>query len=102
VSLAQSERRLLERAGVEVELLKAGCCGLAGSFGYQAGDSYAVSGQAGERVLLPAVREADESTLIVADGFSCRTQITAGTGRGALHSAQVLKLAVDGGRAAGA
>jgi FAD/FMN-containing dehydrogenase/Fe-S oxidoreductase len=97
----EGERGLLGRAGVEVELLKAGCCGLAGSFGYQAGDPYTVSMQAGERVLLPAVREADESTLVVADGFSCRTQITAGTGRRALHSAQVLKLALGDDRITG-
>ncbi len=91
----EGERGLLERAGIEVELTRAGCCGLAGSFGYQAGDPYTVSVQAGERVLLPAVRAADEGTLIVADGFSCRTQIAAGTGRRALHGAQVLKLALD-------
>ena len=50
--------------------------------------------QVGERVLLPAVRAADEDTLIVADGFSCRAQIAAGTGRRALHTAQVLQLAL--------
>jgi FAD/FMN-containing dehydrogenase len=92
------EEKLLRRAGVDVELLKAGCCGLAGSFGYQAGDPYRVSVQAGERVLLPAVRAAPEDTLIVADGFSCRSQIAAGTGRRALHGAQVLQLAVAASR----
>ncbi len=84
------ERDLLTRAGVEVEVLNSGCCGLAGSFGYVAGDQYDVSVRAGERVLLPAVRGAPEETLVVADGFSCRTQIASGTGRRALHSAQVL------------
>jgi Fe-S oxidoreductase len=84
------ERDLLARAGVEVEVLNSGCCGLAGSFGYVAGDQYDVSVRAGERVLLPAVRGAPEETLVVADGFSCRTQIASGTGRRALHSAQVL------------
>ena len=87
-------KALVDRAGVELELLRAGCCGLAGSFGYQAGDTYRVSMQVGERVLLPAVRAADEDTLIVADGFSCRAQIAAGTGRRALHTAQVLHLAL--------
>ena len=86
------ERELLSRAGVEVEVLNSGCCGMAGSFGYLAGDPYEVSVKAGERVLLPAVRRAPEDALVVADGFSCRTQIAAGTGRRAVHSAQVLAL----------
>jgi FAD/FMN-containing dehydrogenase/Fe-S oxidoreductase len=92
------ERTLLERIGLTVEPLAAGCCGLAGSFGYEAGDNYRVSMRAGERVLLPAVRDADHDTLIVTDGFSCRTQIRHGTGRHALHTAQVLQHAVRGGR----
>ena len=92
----QGQHNLLkDRAGVDVELVRAGCCGLAGSFGYQAGDPYEISMQAGERVLLPAVRAADRDTLIVADGFSCRAQIASGTGRKALHSAQVLQLALN-------
>jgi Fe-S oxidoreductase len=86
------ERDLLARAGVEVEVLNAGCCGMAGSFGYLEGDPYEVSVRAGERVLLPAVRSAPEDTVVVADGFSCRTQIKTGTGRRALHTAQVLAL----------
>jgi Fe-S oxidoreductase len=86
------ERDLLRRATVEVEVLNSGCCGLAGSFGYLAGDHYEVSVRAGERVLLPAVRSASEDTLVVTDGFSCRTQISTGTGRRALHTAQVLAL----------
>jgi Fe-S oxidoreductase len=90
------ERDLLKRAGLEVEVLNSGCCGMAGSFGYLAGDPYAVSVRAGERVLLPAVRSELEDTLLVADGFSCRTQISFGTGRRALHSAQVLQMSVRG------
>jgi len=85
-------RDLLTRAGVEAEMTKAGCCGMAGSFGYGAGEQYEVSMQIGEQFLLPAVRAADPETLLVADGFSCRTQITAGAGRQALHTAQVLAL----------
>jgi hypothetical protein len=53
--------------------------------------------QAGERKLLPAVRAADAGTLIIADGFSCRGQIAAGTDRRALHLAQVLQLAIREG-----
>ena len=89
------ERKLLEQMGVEVEAPDSGCCGLAGSFGFEA-DHYDVSMACGERVLLPAVREAAGDALVVADGFSCRTQIEHGTGRRALHVAEVLKLAQDG------
>jgi Fe-S oxidoreductase len=64
---------------------------MAGSFGYEAGERYEVSMAIGERVLLPAVRSAEEDTILVADGFSCRSQITAGTGRRALHTAEVLQ-----------
>jgi Fe-S oxidoreductase len=87
------EQELLERMGLEVEELEAGCCGMAGGWGYEHGH-YDVSIACGERVLLPKVREADAEALIVADGFSCRSQIEqADTGREALHAAQVLQLA---------
>ncbi|HKO27186.1 MAG TPA: hypothetical protein VJU80_06985, partial [Solirubrobacteraceae bacterium] len=56
---------------------------------------YEVSMAIGERVLLPAVRGADPDTVLVADGFSCRTQIEAGTGRRALHTAEVLALGLQ-------
>jgi hypothetical protein len=70
---------------------------MAGSFGYEAGDKYDVSIKAGERVLLPAVREADRETLLVTDGFSCREQITQNTDRQALHLAQVILMAMREG-----
>jgi Fe-S oxidoreductase len=92
---AHGERDLLARAGLDVELLDAGCCGLAGSVGYEAGEQYEISMRVGERVLLPAMRSAAQDTLLVADGFSCRTQITAGTGRRALHTAEVLELGLQ-------
>jgi FAD/FMN-containing dehydrogenase/Fe-S oxidoreductase len=85
---------VLERLGVNAEVLDSGCCGVAGSFGYHAGEPYEVSVKAGERVLLPAVREAAEDTLIVTDGFSCRSQIEHGSDRTALHLAQVARAAV--------
>jgi FAD/FMN-containing dehydrogenase/Fe-S oxidoreductase len=87
------ERRLLEAMGLQVEELDAGCCGMAGGWGYEHGH-YDVSIACGERVLLPAVRDAHPETIVVTDGFSCRSQIEqAGTGRRALHTAQVLALA---------
>jgi Fe-S oxidoreductase len=88
----EGERALLARAGLEVEQLRAGCCGLAGSFGYLAGDPYEVSMAAGERVLLPAARAAGPDTLLVADGFSCRTQIAYGAQRRAVHAVQALAM----------
>jgi hypothetical protein len=75
-------------------VLDSGCCGVAGSFGYER-DHYEVSIKAGERVLLPAVRGAAPDTLIVADGFSCRNQIEHATRRRALHLAEVVQLAYE-------
>ena len=72
-----------------------GCCGMAGSFGYEA-EHYDISIKMAERRLLPAVREAEAETLIVAAGVSCRHQIKHGTGRQALHPAEVLRQAVEG------
>jgi FAD/FMN-containing dehydrogenase/Fe-S oxidoreductase len=70
-----ADRRLLESAGVRWRDLDAGCCGLAGSFGFRAGEPYAVSVAAGERKLAPAVRAAAQDAVVLADGFSCRTQV---------------------------
>jgi len=84
------EADLLKSTGLDVDVLESGCCGMAGSFGFEAGDHYDVAMKAGERVLLPAVRSASPDTIVVADGFSCREQIRQGTGRQAVHLAQVL------------
>src|SRR5581483_4117220 len=89
------EQRVLEGIGLEVEQVDSGCCGMAGSWGYEP-DHYEVSQACGERALFPAVRAAGEDTLLVADGFSCKTQIEQATGRRAMHVAQVLKLARGG------
>jgi FAD/FMN-containing dehydrogenase/Fe-S oxidoreductase len=88
-----SEQALLERAGLELDIPDSGCCGMAGSFGYERGERYRVSQDCGERVILPAVRAAAPETLLIADGFSCREQIRQATGRRPLHLAQVLRLA---------
>jgi len=82
--------QVMTRAGIHADRLGSGCCGLAGNFGFEAGH-YDVSRAAGERVLLPRVRQADEDTVVLADGFSCRTQIEQGeTGRTAVHLAELL------------
>jgi FAD/FMN-containing dehydrogenase/Fe-S oxidoreductase len=82
---------LLDRAGVDLRVLDSGCCGLAGNFGFEAGH-YDVSVACAERVLLPEVRSADSDVAVLADGFSCRTQIEQGNsgGRTAVHLAQLL------------
>ena len=74
---------------LEVDLVESSCCGMAGSFGYEA-RHYEVSMKMAELSLLPAVRNADADTLIVADGTSCRHQIADGTPRQARHVARVL------------
>nr|WP_306999482.1 FAD-binding and (Fe-S)-binding domain-containing protein [Amycolatopsis thermophila] len=84
-----ADRELLERAGVEVERLDSGCCGLAGNFGFERGH-LEVSEACAERVLLPALRESDPGTTVLADGFSCRTQIHQLAGRQARHLAELL------------
>jgi Fe-S oxidoreductase len=77
-----------------VETVESSCCGMAGAFGYGA-DTYDVSIQMAELSLLPAVRRADEATIIVADGTSCRHQIKDGTSREAIHVARVLAMSLD-------
>jgi Fe-S oxidoreductase len=84
--------RVLDHLGLEVDRPEEGCCGMAGSFGFEAGDRHAVSVACGERALLPAARRAPREALLLADGFSCRTQIEQGSGRRALHLAEALRL----------
>lgn len=89
---ADPDRQILEKIGLEAQLLDSGCCGMSGAFGFKA-EHYDVSLQIGELRLLPAVRDAPKTTLILADGFSCREQIRQTTDREALHLAEVLSLA---------
>jgi Fe-S oxidoreductase len=91
------EHALLKRMGVEVRPVNGGCCGLAGSWGFEQGH-HDVSMQCGELALLPAVRAADRDTLVVANGFSCQTQLEqSDVERRALHVAQVMKMAREHG-----
>ncbi|QDG54834.1 FAD-binding protein [Persicimonas caeni] len=83
----------LEAAGYEVEALPTGCCGMAGSFGYEE-QHYEVSMDIGELVLFPALRDADEETLVCAPGTSCRHQIHDGVRRTAHHPAILLERAL--------
>src|SRR5204862_6831607 len=85
---------LLDRLGIDYEVLDTGCCGMAGSFGYHAGEHYAVSVAVAEHGILPALAETPESTLVIADGFSCRGQIEQLNGRKPLHTAQLVQRAL--------
>jgi FAD/FMN-containing dehydrogenase/Fe-S oxidoreductase len=87
------ETELLTRMGVAWQAPDTGCCGMGGAFGFDA-RHYALSQKVGELVLFPAVREAAAETLVVANGFSCREQIRQGTGRRALHIAEVIALSL--------
>jgi FAD/FMN-containing dehydrogenase/Fe-S oxidoreductase len=88
-----ADRELLAKSGVAAEVLDAGCCGLAGNFGFERGH-YEVSMAVAEQGLLPAVRAADAGTAVVADGFSCRTQVREGSEAEPVHSATVVARAL--------
>lgn len=88
-SLSASKKILSLPINYTVQLIPSGCCGMAGSFGYEQ-EHYELSMQIGELVLFPAVRQQPEEVLIVASGTSCRHQIKDGTGRKALHPVEIL------------
>ncbi|MBV9041958.1 MAG: 4Fe-4S dicluster domain-containing protein, partial [Acidimicrobiia bacterium] len=88
-----ADEELWKQMGLEAELLNSGCCGLAGNFGFERGH-HEVSVACAERVLMPRVREATADTIVMADGFSCRTQIAELSDRKALHTAEVLDMAL--------
>lgn len=84
---------VLRSVGVREEEIKTGCCGLAGNWGFEPGHAE-LSKTLGERELFPAIRAREAGDLVLADGFSCRTQITEGTGVDGLHLAEVLQKAL--------
>jgi FAD/FMN-containing dehydrogenase/Fe-S oxidoreductase len=88
----EDETQLLRQMGLDIEMPEPGCCGMAGSFGFERGRHCDVSLACGERQLLPRVREADTETIIIANGFSCQQQIEQATQRKPLHLAQVLQM----------
>jgi FAD/FMN-containing dehydrogenase/Fe-S oxidoreductase len=90
------QEHALQQMGLDARDLDAGCCGMAGSFGFERAH-YEISMKVGERKLLPAVRSTSRDVLILADGFSCRTQIAQATGRRALHLADLLDMAAREG-----
>jgi FAD/FMN-containing dehydrogenase/Fe-S oxidoreductase len=90
-----AEEAVLSRIGVDFQSPAPGCCGMAGSFGFEP-DKYDISIAIGELELMPAVRQAPADWLIIADGFSCREQIAQCSPRHALHLAEVLQMALRG------
>lgn len=84
-----ADERVLEKMGMQAQTLPSGCCGMAGSFGFEA-EKFDVSMAAAERVLLPQVRKAPSQMVVLANGFSCREQIEQGTGRQTLHLAELV------------
>ncbi|MGV9247705.1 FAD-binding and (Fe-S)-binding domain-containing protein [Streptomyces sp. NPDC003710] len=91
-----ADRELMRRAHLDADVLDEGCCGLAGNFGFERGH-HEVSMAVAEQGFLPAVRAAAPDSLLLADGFSCRTQMEQGdTGRRALHLAEALALGLEG------
>ena len=88
-SMVPTKKMLSLPENYSVQLIPSGCCGMAGSFGYEK-EHYDLSMQIGELVLFPAVRQQSEDTIIAAPGTSCRHQIHDGTGRKALHPAEIL------------
>jgi Fe-S oxidoreductase len=89
------EESVLRKMGIDFSAPAPGCCGMAGSFGFEQ-EKYALSLAVGELELLPAVRGALPECLIIADGFSCREQIAQCTDRRALHLAEVMHMAFKG------
>jgi Fe-S oxidoreductase len=94
-SMNWTQKFLSLPANYTVELIPSGCCGMAGSFGYEV-EHFEISQQIGELVLFPAVRNSDQETLIAAPGTSCRHQIADGTGRKAMHPVEILWEALVG------
>jgi Fe-S oxidoreductase len=91
-----ADEAVLRSIGLAPSQPEPGCCGMAGSFGFERGEHYELSIKIGERALLPAVRAASEDALLIANGFSCREQIGQSAGRRALHLAEVLEMTLPG------
>jgi Fe-S oxidoreductase len=94
VGTAPSKQTLTLPPGYTVEEVDSGCCGLAGSFGYEA-EHYDISMTIGGQRLFPAVRAQEEGVIIAAAGASCRQQVKHGTGKQVMHPAEILRDALD-------
>jgi Fe-S oxidoreductase len=88
-----ADQRLMARAGIDAAEMQQSCCGLAGNFGFENGH-FDVSKAAAERLLLPAVEGAPDDAVLLADGYSCRTQVQQLAGRRPEHLAEILAAAL--------
>jgi FAD/FMN-containing dehydrogenase/Fe-S oxidoreductase len=86
-----ADQQVLDRLGLDYQVIDSGCCGMAGSFGFER-HHYDVSQAIGEQRLMPALRSSNADTLVIADGFSCREQIAQATGRRAIHLAEAIAM----------
>nr|WP_244164109.1 FAD-binding and (Fe-S)-binding domain-containing protein [Caballeronia sordidicola] len=93
------DKAILDAMGVTATMLDSGCCGMAGSFGFDPKHAD-ISSTVGELVLLPAIRSSPQTTLVLSNGFSCREQIQQGTGRRVVHFAELLAIAHKAARTA--
>ena len=93
-STSSTKEMLSVPANYNVEEIKSGCCGMAGSFGYEK-EHFELSQKVGELILFPAVRDLPANNIISAPGISCRNQIKDGTGRVALHPVEILFEALE-------
>jgi Fe-S oxidoreductase len=93
----EAEKKLFHAMGIEAEVLDDGCCGMAGSFGFEQ-RKYGISAEIYKHRLGPRLSQLPPETLVLADGFSCKTQIEQATGRRPLHLAQVVRMAQQGGQ----
>jgi Fe-S oxidoreductase len=89
----KEEQKILNDLGLDAEILNTGCCGMAGSFGFET-EKFALSRQIAQRGLVPKIKQSPPDTLVIANGFSCQTQIKQETKRKPLHIAQVMQLAL--------
>lgn len=94
VLVPEAEQHVLDQLGLDYEIMKSGCCGMAGAFGFER-DKYDVSITAAERAMMPLIRNASSDAVILADGFSCREQIEQCSGRRTTHIAELLANAIS-------
>lgn len=87
-----AEEALLKRLGLDFTILDSGCCGMAGSFGFEKGERYEVSMKCAQRVLFPEIKKAHANTLIITNGFSCHEQLVQGLRIKPFHLAEILEM----------
>ncbi len=93
----KDELSVLKKLGLDCNVLDAGCCGMAGSFGFEE-KNYKISVAAGERILLPEIRKIEDDTLVVMNGFSCKEQVSQLTDKRSFHLVEIIKMSIETGK----